>query len=133
MSAKKTNIKATETQDNASESKAAVAEAEEVKAQAAEQTEAESPAGQQETAEESAAAGADDTPRGYCGPSVRGVVRQYTVYTGEIPEMVADFIKEHPSAEALLVPTERFAEMRKALETRGTAEAILYKQIRSEI
>lgn len=79
------------------------------------------------------AAGAENTPKVYCGPSVRGVVRQYTVFTGEIPEMLAEFIKEHPAAGALIVPTERFAEVRKSLETKGTAEAILYKQIRSEL
>lgn len=130
MSVKKTNSKATETQTTESESKAAVAEAAEQTAEAV----AESRTGQQETDKGSeVAAVADNTPKVYCGPSVRGVVRQYTVFTGEIPEMVADFIKEHPAASALIVPTERFAEVRKSLETRGTAEAILYKQIKSEL
>ena len=69
----------------------------------------------------------------YCGPSVRGVVRQYTVFTGEVPELLKNFIKEHPAANALIVPTERVAEMRAKLETVGTAEAILYKQIKSEL
>ena len=29
----------------------------------------------------------------YCGPSVRGVARQYTVYAGTIPAALADFIQ----------------------------------------
>ncbi len=71
--------------------------------------------------------------RVYCGPSVRGVAKQYTVFSGEIPELLAGFVEKHPAAGALIVPTERFAEVRRKLETAGTAEAILYKQIKSEL
>ena len=69
----------------------------------------------------------------YCGPSVRGVVRQYTVFTGDLPDMLKDFVKDHPLAASLIVSTERFAEMGKKLETAGTAEAILYRQLKSEL
>lgn len=71
--------------------------------------------------------------RVYCGPSVRGVARQYTVYTGELPEALKTFVSEHPAAKALVVPTSRFAEVRKRLNIAGTAEAILYKKIKSEL
>ena len=67
------------------------------------------------------------TPCVYCGPSVRGVARQYTVYaSGNTPAALDEFVKQHPAAKNLLVPVERFAETRKALETAGTAESILY-------
>lgn len=69
----------------------------------------------------------------YCGPSVRGIVRQYTVFMGDIPDMLKDFIQDHPIAVSLIVPTDQFAQMRSKLETAGTAEAILYKQLKSEI
>lgn len=69
----------------------------------------------------------------YCGPSVRGVARQYTVYTVGIPKALTEFFKEHPEAEALLVPVDRFARTRKALETAGTAEAIIFNKVRSEL
>lgn len=69
----------------------------------------------------------------YCGPSVKGVARQYTVYSGEIPPALADFIKEHPEARALVVDVERFAEVRKNLSTSGTAEAILYQKIKADL
>ena len=47
------------------------------------------------------------TPCVYCGPSVRGVARQYTVYaSGNTPA---------------------------ALETAGTAESILYNKIKNEL
>lgn len=69
----------------------------------------------------------------YCGPSVRGVARQYTVYAASIPAALEEFVKNHPAAKSLLVPVERFAETRKRLETAGTAEAILYNKIKSEL
>ena len=48
----------------------------------------------------------------YCGPSVRGVARQYTVYAGTIPAALADFIQAHPAAKGLLVSVGRFAQVR---------------------
>lgn len=72
-------------------------------------------------------------PQVYCGPTVRGVVKQYTVYCDGIPAALEAFIEAHPAARALLVSVERFAETRKRMETAGTAEAILYQKIKSEL
>ncbi len=69
----------------------------------------------------------------YCGPTVRGVVKQYTVFSGNIPEVLQEFIDQHPAAKGLLVAVDRFAETRKRMETAGTAEAILYNKIKSEL
>ena len=69
----------------------------------------------------------------YCGPSVRGVARQYTVYNGGIPDVVKRFVMEHPAAKELLVSVERFAQVRIKLETRGTAESILFNKVRAEL
>ena len=66
----------------------------------------------------------------YCGPTVRGVARQYTTYQGGIPDTLRDFIKEHPEARQLIVSTSRFPSMRKRLDTPGTPEAKLYKQVK---
>lgn len=70
--------------------------------------------------------------RVYCGPTVRGVAKQYTVYGG-IPAALEAFIAAHPEAGALLVRMEDFAQTRKRMETAGTAEAILYNKIKSEL
>lgn len=32
----------------------------------------------------------------YCGPTVRGVAKQYTVYAGELPEELTAFIQSTP-------------------------------------
>lgn len=69
----------------------------------------------------------------YCGPSVRNVVRQFTVYEGTIPAALESFLRDHPAARALLVPLEQFAETRRNLEAKGTAEAVLYKKVKSEL
>lgn len=69
----------------------------------------------------------------YCGPSVRGVARQFTVYTGGIPDALKEFIKEHRAAKGLLVSVERFAQVRTRLETPGTGEFILFRKVRAEL
>lgn len=69
----------------------------------------------------------------YCGPTARGVAKQYTVYSGGIPEALEAFIEAHPAARGLLVPVEQFAQTRKKMETAGTAEHILYHKIKSEL
>lgn len=71
-------------------------------------------------------------PMVYCGPTVRGVARQYTVYSGSIPEELASFIDNHPAARALVVPVEHFAQLRLKLEEQESAEAILYRKIKAE-
>lgn len=70
----------------------------------------------------------------YCGPSVRGIAHQFTVYpNGELPETLREFMKEHPAAAGLVVDIDRFAEVRRRIETPGTAEYILSNKIKSEL
>ena len=83
--------------------------------------------------EAAAAAEVKTGPVVYCGPSVRGVSRQYTVYAGTIPAALADFIQAHPAAKGLLVSVGRFAQVRSNLGRSGTAEAILFQKIKSEL
>lgn len=81
----------------------------------------------------SAASESKTGPRVYCGPTVRGVVKQYTVFAGGIPKALSDFIGKHPAAKALLVPVEHFARTRQQLGNPASAEAILYHKIESEL
>ena len=64
----------------------------------------------------------------YCGPSVRGVARQYTTYQGGIPDPLKEFIKEHPAVRGLIVPASRFAIVRQRL-----AKSIIYKKVKDEL
>ncbi len=80
-------------------------------------------------------ASSDDIPNPcvYCGPSVRGVARQYTTYQGGITDELRGFIKEHPEARRLIVSTAQFPNLRKRLDTPGPAEAKLYKQVKGQL
>lgn len=69
----------------------------------------------------------------YCGPTVRGVARQYEVYSNGIPEALEEFFKAHPVAKALLVPVDSFARTRANLEKAGTSEAVIFNQIKKEL
>ena len=93
----------------------------------AEQEEGTAPA--KETPERDILAGIQN-PCVYCGPTMRGVARQYTTFQGGIPDALRDFIKEHPEARQLIVSTAQFPAMRRRLDTPGTAEAKLYKQVK---
>ena len=96
----------------------------------AEQEEGTAPA--KETPERDILAGIQN-PCVYCGPTMRGVARQYTTFQGGIPDALRDFIKEHPEARQLIVSTAQFPAMRKRLDTPGTAEAKLYKRVKEQI
>ena len=85
-----------------------------------------------ETSEQDLFAGIQN-PCVYCGPTVRGVARQYTIYQGGIPDALRNFIKEHPEARWLIVSTAQFPAMRKRLDTPGTAEAKLYKRVKEQV
>ncbi len=96
----------------------------------AEQEEGTAPA--KETPERDILAGIQN-PCVYCGPTMRGVARQYTTFQGGIPDALRDFIKEHPEARQLIVSTAQFPAMRRRLDTTGTAEAKLYKRVKEQI
>ena len=85
-----------------------------------------------ETPEQDLFAGIQN-PCVYCGPTVRGVARQYTTYQGGIPDTLREFIKEHPDARQLIVSTAQFPVYRRRLDTPGTAEAKLYKRVKEQL
>ena len=63
----------------------------------------------------------------YCGPTIKGVAPQYTVFVDGIPEKLAEIAEEHPVVKALIVPREKLAEMRVKVEQNGTRENLLYQ------
>ena len=69
-------------------------------------------------------------PLVYCGPTVKGVAKQFTVYTNGVPAALEKYMKEHPAAKALTVTMDRFAAVRANLRKAGTAEAILFEKLR---
>jgi len=117
----------------AKKSKTLPAIEEEIRAEEAEKKETEVEAAVMEQSAKAAEDPEDSGSHVYCGPSIRGVARQYTVFNGGLPEHVKEFAEQHPLIKALTVPVDRFAEMRSKLETRGTAEALIFSKLKSEL
>ena len=69
----------------------------------------------------------------YCGPSVRGIAKQYTVYHGGLPAALVTFLAKHPAAQCLCVPLEEFAATRAGLNTKGSTQEIMYKTVLNEL
>lgn len=68
-------------------------------------------------------------PLVYCGPTIKGIAPQYTVFTDGMPEKLKEKVEQVPLIKAMLVPLSKFAEMRVKIEQPGTRENILYKKV----
>ena len=64
----------------------------------------------------------------YCGPTIKGLAPQYTVFVGGVPAKLAEKMEAIPVLKALTVPREKFAEMRVKVEQDGTRENTLYQR-----
>lgn len=65
----------------------------------------------------------------WCGPTVRGVARQFTPFTGGVPQRVEEFIKKYPAAAGLCVPLKDFAKVRANIVAGKGVESALVRRI----
>ena len=65
----------------------------------------------------------------YLGPTIRGVVRNGTVFSGGIPKNLSEFTAKNPIANHLIVPLPEIVNTKAALNAEGTVEAIAYQRI----
>ncbi len=65
----------------------------------------------------------------YCGPTMKGVVQQYTHFTHGIPKNLKEYIATHKSMKRLIVPLDNFIETKKNIQTTGTVENLTYNRI----
>ena len=71
-------------------------------------------------------AAAQETARvAYCGPTIKGIAPQYTVFVDGLPDKLKEKVEQVPLLKALIVPLDKLAEMRVKLEQDGTRENIL--------
>lgn len=61
----------------------------------------------------------------YCGPTIKGIAPQYTVFVDGLPDKLKEKVEQVPLLKALIVPLDKLAEMRVKLEQDGTRENIL--------
>lgn len=93
-----------------------------------------------DTAEETATGGAKEMSESeskailvYCGPSIKNIAREGTVYNGGLPEALVEYSETMPAVKNLIVPIEKYAALRAAIGQSGTAANIIYKNILSTI
>lgn len=89
----------------------------------------------QSAAAEDTAVAKKTGPVVYCGPSVKNTVKQFTVYSDSdtLPNAVADFLNRIPAARGLMVPIDRFADTRAALENPKSGAGIIFAAVKAAL
>lgn len=64
----------------------------------------------------------------YCGPTVKGIAPQYTVFVDGLPEKLKEKVEQVPLLNALIVPLDKLAETRVKIDQEGARENILYNK-----
>lgn len=65
----------------------------------------------------------------YCGPSLEGVAKQYTVYKGALPEQLSAAAKKLPAINELIIPLDKLADARRQLSGKSGYMYRLYKAV----
>lgn len=65
----------------------------------------------------------------YCGPSIKGVARQYTAYNNGIPEGLKQAAEKNKILAALIVPLEDLPEAMRQLRQKSGRMYTLYKAV----
>ena len=65
----------------------------------------------------------------YCGPSIKGVARQYTAYNNGIPEGLKQEAEKNKILAALIVPLEDLPEAMRQLRQKSGRIYTLYKAV----
>ena len=68
----------------------------------------------------------------YCGPTIAGVAKQYTVYKGELPPALKEAISALPAMKELIFPLERLPEVRQQLNSKSGHIYRLYKVVQAK-
>ena len=69
------------------------------------------------------------SPCMWCGPSVKGVAAQYTVFT-EMPKQLEALVEQIPAARGLVVALDKFPQVRRALARVGSKESKWYTKVK---
>ena len=67
--------------------------------------------------------------RMYIGPTIPGVVKNSTVFIGDLPKAITGLAEEVPSINNLVIPIDRITEAKKALSQQGSVEDVSYDRI----
>ncbi len=62
---------------------------------------------------------ANSGPVVYCGPTIPGTARQYTVYRGGVPAALAAAAADNPALGRLILPLDRLPEARRCIHSKS--------------
>ena len=69
----------------------------------------------------------------YCGPTIPGVAKSFTAFSGGLPAQLEAFCATYPAASGLIVPVPALPTVREALRHPGSPESLLYNLISNYI
>ena len=64
----------------------------------------------------------------YCGPTIRGVAKEDTVFIDGIPAALQEMVDRCPAMRHLLVPTSAIAQTRTELRDASSTVSIFYSK-----
>lgn len=65
----------------------------------------------------------------YCGPTIPGVAKQFTVYTGGMPVALVARARDNPAVFGLVVPLDRLPEVMRQLREGTGRMYTLYRAV----
>lgn len=68
----------------------------------------------------------------YCGPTIPGVAKQYTIYNNGIPATLAERVKGAPEIRGLVVPLDQLPEAMKGLRGKQGHIYRLYRLVQAK-
>lgn len=65
----------------------------------------------------------------YCGPPIRGLIRQYTAFTGGVPAAVRERAEASKAFAALIIPLERLPDAMRQIQQKSGRYYTLYRAV----
>lgn len=65
----------------------------------------------------------------YCGPTIRGVAKQYTVFQNGLPAALEEAAQAKPAIRGLIVPLEKLPEAMRDLRNGSGSIFALYQSV----
>ena len=65
----------------------------------------------------------------YIGPTIPGVVKNSTVFIGDLPKALTGLAQKVPGINNLVIPIDRITAAKKALSQQGSVEDVSYCRI----
>lgn len=62
----------------------------------------------------------------YCGPTLRGIAKQYTPFTDGLPESLRQQCEKIPLLHELIVPIDQLSATKSAINTFGSKARMVY-------